>query len=258
MNLLVVSIITIFLHMNIFFLISMKKKNNGLVDIAWGLGFVLVSLVTLMFSTQDINLRILIPNFLVLLWGLRLSYHLFKRNWNKEEDFRYAKWRKEWKDTFVIRSYFQVFMLQGLLMFLISYPIVLNNMSGFTELVLIDYIGISVWVIGFLFQTIGDAQLKEFISNPNNKGKIMNEGLWKYTRHPNYFGEATMWWGIFLIGLNPESASGLIGIFSPLIITYMLLYVSGVPMLEKKYEDNQEFQEYAKVTSKFIPWFQKR
>lgn len=258
MELFLVAILVIFIHMNLFFWLSMYKKNNGLVDIAWGLGFVLVSISTLFFSEQDITARLLLPNVLVAIWGLRLSYHLFKRNWNKEEDFRYANWREEWGKNFVIRSYFQVFMLQGLLMFLIVYPIILNNGSNLVDLRLVDFIGLLIWIVGFLFQSIGDYQLKSFVSNPKNKGKIIKDGLWKYTRHPNYFGEATMWWGIFVIGLNEASNAGLIGIFSPLIITYMLLYVSGVPMLEKKYENNREFQEYAKATNKFIPWFPKR
>ena len=258
MNLFIVGIVYIFLHMNLFFLLSMYKKNNGLVDIGWGLGFVGVCISTLVFSNQEITLRLLIPNLLVLIWGLRLSYHLFKRNWNMQEDYRYANWRKEWGKTFVLRSYLQVFMLQGLLMFLIVYPIILNNSSSFNNFQLIDFIGLAIWIIGFLFQFVGDYQLREFIKKPKNNGKIMKSGLWKYTRHPNYFGEATMWWGIFVINLNTSSNVGWVGIFSPIAITCLLLFVSGVPLLEAKYKDNLEFIEYAKVTSKFIPWFVKR
>ncbi len=134
----------------------------------------------------------------------------------------------------------------------------MNNSSDIASLRVVDFIGLFIWIIGFLFQSIGDYQLKQFVSNRENKGRIIKSGLWKYTRHPNYFGEATMWWGIFVIGLNPSSNAGLYGIFSPLIITYMLLFVSGVPMLEKKYKDNEEFQKYAKVTNKFVPWFPKK
>ncbi|MCJ7679308.1 MAG: DUF1295 domain-containing protein, partial [Candidatus Aminicenantes bacterium] len=167
-------------------------------------------------------------------------------------DFRYAKWRKEWGRWFVLRSYFQVFILQGVLMGIIALPILLVNASMKPGLTWLDGLGVAVWVIGFCFETMGDLQLARFKKNPSNKGKIMTSGLWRYTRHPNYFGESAMWWGIFLITLSVPG--GWVGVVSPVLITFILLFVSGVRMLEKKYGDNPEFQAYAERTSVFIPF----
>ena len=246
----------IFIYMSIFFVIALFKRNNSIADIAWGMGFVLITVFS--FSRAlDVFERTLLINILVLIWGLRLAYYILKRNYKKKEDFRYANWRKEWKQHFLIRSYLQVFMLQGLIMYIIALPIMANNFNEVQNLSIFDIIGLTIWMIGFLFESIGDFQLKQFISKEENKGKIMQSGLWKYTRHPNYFGESAMWIGIALISFRSFS-NPLFAIISPLLITYLLLFVSGVPLLEEKYKDNLEFQEYAKRTSKFIPWFVKK
>lgn len=255
MKYLIVALVII-IYMSLFYLLSVKKKNYGLVDIGWGFGFIVISLTSLSFNFNSLHLKLLIPNILVLLWGLRLSYHLFKRNFNKEEDYRYKEMRNRWGDKANLNAFFKVFMLQGLLMYIVSLPIIINNLYQTELFDQYIYIGIIVWVIGYIFEVIGDYQLKRFISLPKNKGKIMKSGLWKYTRHPNYFGEAVMWWGLFLIVINLKY--GLYTIISPILITYLLVYVSGIPLLEKKYNNNPEFQEYAKRTSKFIPWFNKK
>lgn len=245
-------LLVLFLYFNIWFYIGQIKKNNGLVDIAWGLGFVVVAVFTFFLSEKASNNYII--TLLVSLWGLRLGYYLFKRNWNKSEDYRYVNMRNSWGDKPLINAYFKVYMLQMLFMIIISLPIIyINSLSD--NLNLITYLGIIIWCFGYYFEVVGDAQLKKFVSNKNNKGKIMKTGLWKYTRHPNYFGEAAMWWGIYIIAL---SFNGYLTIISPVFITYLLVFVSGVPLLEKKYKDNKEFIEYAKVTSVFIPWFPKK
>lgn len=258
MNQFISTAILIFIYMNLFYLVAVIKKNNSIVDIGWGLGFVVIACFTLITCETNVTFRMLIPNLLVMIWGLRLFYYILIRNHGKKEDFRYAKWREEWGKNIYIRSYLQVFMLQGFIMYIIAYPIIANNISYIPSFELVDYLGILVWIIGFAFEVIGDYQLKVFIKNPNNKVRIMQSGLWKYTRHPNYFGEATMWWGLFLMGFNTASKAGVLGIISPLTITLMLVFVSGVPLLERKYKDNVEFQAYAKKTSKFIPWFVKK
>ena len=250
------SIMIIFIYMNILFVIASIKKNNSIVDIGWGLGFVIVTISMMLLNNMNSINYIL--NALVILWGLRLSYHIFKRNIGKEEDFRYANWRREWGKYVVIRSYIQIFILQGIFMFIISMPIILNNTSLVDSLTMFDIIGLTIWSIGFIFESVGDYQLKQFISNPSNKGKIMQTGLWKYTRHPNYFGEATIWWGIFILSLHGVFGFNIIGILSPIFITYLLVYVSGIPLLERKYANNKEFQAYALKTSKFIPWIVKK
>ncbi len=247
--------IAVFIYFFIFFLVAQFIRNNSIVDMGWGAGFILVALVCL-FSQGAYVERNLLMTLLVLIWGGRLSYHIVRRNWGKPEDFRYAKWREEWGRWLVPRAFLQVFMLQGVLMLIIAYPIILVNASPRPGLTVLDFLGLAVWIIGFYFEAVGDKQLAQFKQDPANKGHVIKTGLWKYTRHPNYFGEATMWWGIFLLGLSvPLGWSGLI---SPLTITGMLLFVSGVPMLEKKYKDNPEFQAYARVTNKFFPWFPKK
>jgi len=255
MNLYFQSAVVVFFYMTLFFIIAQIKKNNSIVDMGWGLGFVVIAFYTLFINGNYSFLSILVTT-LVSVWGMRLVYHILKRNLGKPEDFRYAAWRKAWGKWLVPRAFFQVFMLQGVIMLVIAYPIIMNNDRSIGSLGYREIIGLVMWIVGFIFEALGDKQLKEFIADKKNKGKIMKEGLWKYTRHPNYFGEATMWWGIFIISLS--SKSGIYGIISPITITLMLLYVSGVPMLEKHYKNNKEFQAYAKVTSKFIPWFSKK
>ncbi len=238
----------------VFFIIAQVVKNNAIVDFAWGLGFVLVAVYSLL--AGPLTSRGIIVTILVALWGLRLFYHIFRRNWGKPEDFRYAKWRREWGKWVVPRAFFQVFMLQAVIQLVIAWPIILVNTAENISLGIWAVLGIVVWVIGYFFEVVGDKQLADFKKNPANKGKIIRGGLWRYTRHPNYFGEAVMWWGIFLLALPVPL--GLTGIISPVVITLLLLFVSGVPMLEKKYADNPEFQEYARVTNKFFPWLPRK
>jgi len=164
---------------------------------------------------------------------------------------RYAILRKDWGKWFVLRSYLQIFLLQGMLLFVIAFPVLIINKGIGIEFNLLDFVGILVWILGFFFESVGDKQLSEFIKNPANKGKLMQQGLWQYTRHPNYFGEVTQWWGIWLIALN--APNGWFGIIGPIMITFLILFVSGVPLLEKKYAGRADFEEYKKRTSIFIP-----
>ncbi len=251
-ELLLQSTIIVFIYFFLFFLVAQIIRNNSIVDMGWGAGFVLVALATLFIQGAYMERNLLLA-LLITIWGGRLTYYIVRRNWGKPEDFRYAKWRREWGRWLVPRAFLQVFMLQGLLMLVIGYPIILVNANPQPGLNILDYLGLAVWIIGFYFESVSDKQMAEFKKDPANKGHIIKTGLWKYSRHPNYFGEATMWWGIFLLSLSVPL--GWSGIISPLTITLLLLYVSGVPMLEKKYKDNPEFQEYAKFTSKFFPWF---
>ncbi len=235
-------------YMSVWYFIALFFKRNDVADIAWGLGFVLLAWASYYFSYFSI--RAIIVNVLVTIWGGRLAWHIFNRNRKKPEDSRYQAWRESWK-LFYIRSFLQIFLLQGIILFVISYPVMFINLSMPKALQLTDYLGIAVWLIGFFFESVGDRQLKNFISKPENKGKIMDQGLWKYTRHPNYFGEVTMWWGIFLLALAlPFSKFTFVG---PLTITFMILFVSGVPLLEKKYKGRADFVAYKKRTSIFLP-----
>ena len=255
MNSFLLSAVVIFVYFLVFFAIGQVLKNNAVVDVAWGLGFVLVAWMNAIIFGISTTPAVIIL-ILISLWGLRLSYHILKRNYKKPEDFRYQEMRAKWKGNKAINALFKVYLFQGLMMYLISLPITLIYFSKNNGLLWVSLVAIGVWLIGFFFEAVGDYQLKQFIKNPNNKGKIMTSGLWAYTRHPNYFGEAVMWWGVGILALTQNL--GIIGLISPILITYLLVFVSGVPMLEKKYANNPEFQAYAKVTSKFIPLPRKR
>jgi steroid 5-alpha reductase family enzyme len=245
----------IFCFMCLLFMIAQVKQDNGIVDGGWGIGFVLVAALTLSqyghyYPKQKLTM------FLVALWGLRLASYIIIRNWDKPEDFRYAKWRQEWGDKFIVRSFLQVFMLQGVIMFITCLPVIVINSTGHTRSLASLYpVGAGVWLLGFCFESIADHQMFFFKENPNNSGKVMNKGLWKYSRHPNYFGEALQWWGIFIISI--PSGMWYVSALSPLTITFLLLKVSGVTMLEKKYEGNDKYEEYKSKTNAFIPWLPK-
>lgn len=251
-------IITLFIYFFIWFLISTYRNNYSLVDIAWGGGFVVVAWVGFLTTSQH-SLQRLILLVLVTLWGGRLFWHLTLRNWNAKEDYRYMAIRKRWGNKFVhLKAFFNVFFLQGFLLFFIALPIIhtFSVSQDRTSLTWWQFLGMFVWIIGFLFEVIGDWQLKQFKVNPDNKGKLLTTGLWSITRHPNYFGEATSWWGIFLLSISSWSSIWLI--ISPIIITLLLLFVSGVPLLEKKYKDRPDFQLYSQSTSKFFPFVGKK
>jgi len=237
--------------MSLWFVFSLVKKRNDVADVAWGLGFVLIAWSSF-FITGNFSIRSLLVNILVSIWGLRLAWHIYSRNKGKTEDYRYLAWRKEWGSWFYLRSYFQVYILQGVLLYLIILPVLLINNNVGVNLNFIDGLGVSVWLIGFFFESRGDAQLRNFIKNPINKGHLMQSGLWQYTRHPNYFGEVTQWWGLWLIATN--TPNGWLSIIGPITITILILKVSGIPLLEKKMAENPEFIEYKKRTSVFIPF----
>lgn len=247
--------LVILAYFTIIFVVAQVMKNNSIVDSFWGPGFLVVALFTF-FRSDYRGMRAIVVTLLVAIWAIRLFYHITLRNWNKPEDYRYINMRKRWGTKFpMLKAYVKVFLVQGFFLFIISLPIVVANTTSNQTLGIVGYLGIIIWLIGFYFESVGDRQLKDFLAKPENKGKLMTQGLWSYTRHPNYFGEATMWWGIFLISI--VSLSYLWLIISPIVITLLLLFVSGVPLLEKKYKDRPDFIEYSKRTNKFFPWIPK-
>jgi steroid 5-alpha reductase family enzyme len=247
--LLLSSAIVILIWMTTWFFLALLKKDNSIVDIAWGLGFVVVALWG---YAQTSNKTIVMHSMLgmIVLWGVRLALHIYARNKGKGEDFRYKKWREDWGSWFVVRSFFQVFMLQGLLMYGVAQPIIAVMYALPFAVQWWHLLGILIFGIGFLFEAVGDWQLVVFKRDARNKGKLMTTGLWAYTRHPNYFGEALLWWGVWLVSLSFDTWYG---ILSPLLIGFLLLKVSGIPMLEKKYEGRADFEAYKKRTSAFWP-----
>lgn len=248
--------ILVFAYMLFWFTLANVKKDNGIADIAWGLGFVLIAFFTLVKYSDFLPRQVLLTT-LVFIWGLRLATYIFFRGLNKPEDFRYANWRKKWGNFAIIRAFFQVFMLQGFFMLLISLPIIhVNTFNTYIEINNWDIVGCLVFLFGLVFESVADWQLLLFKRKKSSKGKIMTTGLWKYSRHPNYFGECVLWWGIFIIATQAHFVqSSLIG---PILINFLILFVSGIPMLERKYAKNNAFQAYAKKTSVFFPMLPKK
>ncbi len=255
MNYFIILASILFIYMNLWFVVSLVKKRNDVADEAWGLGFLVLAWSAL-FISGNIEIQNILINTLISIWGLRLFLHIHARHKGKEEDGRYQVWRKSWGNLFLIRSYFQIFILQGFFLFLVSIPVLIANQNPTQSISFVLLIGLCVWIVGFLFELISDRQLSLFIRNPENKGKLMTEGLWKYSRHPNYFGEITQWWGVWVIALT--ASNGIFGIIGPITISILILFVSGIPLLEKKYKDRLDFEEYKKRTSVFFPLPQKR
>jgi len=242
--------------MIILWLVSLALKNSSIVDIFWGAGFVLSAWLYFAFTPDGFLPRKLLLVILVTIWGLRLSTHIFLRNKGKPEDFRYQKWREENGSIWWWKSFFQVFLLQGLLLWIVSMPLLAAQFFGKVDhLTVLDFIGAAVWLIGFFFESVGDFQLTRFIKNPQNRGKVLSSGVWRYTRHPNYFGDAAQWWGFYLLALV---AGGWWAIVSPVIMTYLLTRVSGVSLLEKSLDAKPGYRQYVESTSAFIPWFPKK
>ena len=240
-------------YMSCMFIIGLIARDNSLVDIAYGPAFIVACWGAWFLSGSTPHFRPLLLLSLLLLWGLRLGLHIGLRHRGRGEDFRYRNFRKAWGDTIIWRSFLQIYMLQGAVVLVVATPILLSIKAPGGGLAWSDILGLLLFTIGFLFEAISDWQLRVFKQGGANKGKIITHGLWRYSRHPNYFGEATLWWGIFFLGL--ASPLGLYGVISPLTIAFLLLKVSGIPMLEAKYADNPEFAAYKAKTNSFFPWF---
>lgn len=238
-------------------LISIKLKNVSIVDLFWGIGFVVVNAFYVCMS-GDLTPRKILLLVLVTIWGSRLSLYLTWRNRGKGEDFRYQAFRQKYgPDRYWWISYFQTFLLQGILTMVISLPLLGVSMGApSASLHALDYLGIGVWLVGFTFEAGGDYQLARFKSNPQNKGKVMCYGFWKYTRHPNYFGDSAVWWAYGLFSIAAGSYWQAVG---AVIMTLLIIKVSGVALLEKTLNHTKpQYAEYIRKTSSFIPWFPKK
>ncbi len=237
--------------------ISLIYRNVTIVDSLWGLGFVLIAWLTF-FMAEGFGGRKVLITTLVSLWGLRLFLHLSWRNWGHGEDPRYGSWREESGDRFWLVSLFKVFILQAIFLWAIALALQWGQLSSQPErLTWLDYLGLGLWMVGFFFEAVGDWQLARFKANPNNQGLVMDQGLWAYTRHPNYFGETLIWWGIFLTTLATPGSWWTI--ISPIIITVVLLKMTGVTLMEKTIVHTRPgYSEYIAKTNAFLPWFPKK
>lgn len=238
-------------------LVSLALRDAGIADIFWGLGFAVIAWATFVQAEGFYGRKLLIA-VLVSLWGLRLAAHIAARNRGKGEDRRYAAWRARYGSNFWWVSLYRVFLVQGVLLWIISLVVQAGESSSeparFTWL---DGVGALLWMVGFLFEVVADWQLNRFKSEPKNEGKVMDRGLWAYSRHPNYFGESLIWWGFFVMALS--NTNNLWTVISPITITLLLLKVSGVTLLENTIVERRPgYREYKKRTSTFVPWFPKK
>ena len=262
-GLLAFSAFCLWLYMSALYLVALYRKDNSIADIGYGLGFIVALLPAYFYrismfvvSQEEVTFIALLPFILVSIWALRLSLRIYQKNKGKAEDFRYAAWRTSWK-WFRLRSYLQIFILQGVIIYLVALPaLVLSYESVYWMPLLV--IGLLVWLKGFGFEALGDWQLDRFLTEPESRGKLMTRGLWKYTRHPNYFGESLMWWGIWILSLSAHPALWQYSIWSPILITFLLLKVSGIPLLEARMSKLPDWPEYARKTNPFVPWFPKK
>lgn len=250
MDVYIYAALLVFVYFNLFYLLSILVHDYSIVDVGWGLGFVVVSIFTLVLSVQ-VSLPQIVVSVLIIIWGARLSAYIFIRNHNKPEDFRYREMRENWGKTAWIQSYLKVFMLQGAIMWLMSLPLLYLSTSEANSIGFFSAIFALIAVAGIGYEAIADYQLYQFKSNPDNKGLIFTLGVWKYSRHPNYFGEIIFWWGLCLFVL--AQTHSLISLVSAAIITLLLFYVSGVPLLENKRKDDDVYMEYVKRTNCIFP-----
>jgi steroid 5-alpha reductase family enzyme len=251
------ALLVIMTIMTALWIISVIIKNVSIVDLFWGFGFV-ISAIFYFLRTDGFVQRKAIILALAAIWGLRLTIYLVWRNSGKGEDFRYREFRRKYGESrYWWISYFQTFLLQGILMWLISAPLLGAQYYGQNDsLNLFDFAGIVFWLIGFSFEAGGDYQLAAFKADPANKGKVLDKGFWRYTRHPNYFGDSSVWWGYGLICLATGSYLPILG---SVLMTAMIIKVSGVALLEKSLKEQKpEYREYIEKTSSFLPWFPKK
>lgn len=232
-------------------LVSVRIRNASIVDITWGLGFVLVAwVVRWQGHTNTARQWLLVA--MVTVWGLRLAGYLFWRNHGQPEDYRYRAMRKRYGDRFPVVSLITVFVLQGVLMWIVSLPVQLGQVRDRPGVGAVAVVGAVLWLVGMVFEGVGDLQLARFKSDPTNDSKVMDHGLWRYTRHPNYFGDACVWWGTALVAA--ESRTGAWGLIGALVMTVLLLRVSGVALLEKSLRKRKpDYQAYVERTSAFFP-----
>lgn len=251
------ALLVIFILVTSLWLLSIVLKDVSIVDLFWGLGFVIVNGIYL-YRTELIDARQIIFMVLIGLWGIRLFVYLSWRNIGKGEDFRYQKFRRNYgPKRYWWFSYFQTFLLQGALIMLISLPLLgVNGSPNTNALNGLDFLAILVFIIGFIFEAGGDYQLAKFRKDPKNKGKVLNTGLWKYTRHPNYFGDAAVWWSFGLFSIAAGTYWTAIG---SVFMTLLIIKVSGVALLERSLNESKpKYREYIRKTNAFLPWFPKK
>ncbi|CAM3655547.1 DUF1295 domain-containing protein [Smaragdicoccus niigatensis] len=249
-NLLVVSVV-----LALTFMVGERLARHNVVDVAWGLAFAAIAINSAVLGAGDPARKWLIA-VLVTAWGLRLAVHLAVRSQGHGEDPRYEAFLAKSRLPRRVGIITRVYVLQGVLIWVISVPVQLSaTLSG--EMPAWAMIGVALWLVGLVFEAVGDAQLRTFKLEPDNQGRVIDSGLWRYTRHPNYFGDACLWWGLYLVALTAGPIV-LVTIFAPIVMTTLLVRVSGKALLERHLEGRPGYAEYVRRTSGFIPWWPRR
>jgi len=247
--LLLLGLAAIVILFTVLWAVSLRLENSSIADVAWGPGILVVGL-TYYFTSDGVTLRAHLTLALLAMWAIRLATHLGIRTRLQGEDFRYVKWRDEYSHWWFV-SYFKVFLLQSVIGWIVSWPIYFAIVSlAPASLTMVDYLGALLVVSGLVVESVADEQLRRFRADRVNRGKVLDTGLWRYTRHPNYFGEALLWWGFGLIGVATGGVPGLIG---PAILTFLLIYVSGVALLESTLIEKAGYIQYVGRTPAFLP-----
>lgn len=248
------SLLAAIIFMSCIFVVGRRMQRYDIVDVAWGLVFIVIAATSLLFN----GARDLVQFFvlgLVIIWGLRLSYHIYRRlRATTSEDKRYVELRKKWhasnEDTAI---YLRIYVIQAVLACLVCLPIIILNTSDALIYQPFVIAGAAIWLIGFCIETVADRQLRHFIRSPKDHGQLMTRGLWRYSRHPNYFGELTLWWGVGIIALS--APFGWLGLIGPVVISYLIIFVSGIPPTEKSFAGRVGWDKYKRETSALVPWF---
>lgn len=252
-SLMITSLLAVAGLMTLVWLLSLAKKDVSIIDAFWGPAFVLIAALGY-FRGPGFEGRRELLLILVGLWGLRLGAYLLWRNLREgQEDYRYRKMRERWGSSFAFGSLLRVFLFQAVLAWFISIPLQVAAVAGTpARLVWLDWVGVGLWAVGFFFEAVGDYQLARFKADPGNQGEVLDSGLWRYTRHPNYFGDFLVWWGLFAISV--ATPWGWATVASPLFMSYLLMKFSGVPLLEKKLRKTRpKYRDYVARTSAFFP-----
>lgn len=243
------SAIVITLLMTAVWLVSLRLRDASIIDLVWGLGFALVVWSATISSESQ---QWLLP-VLTTIWGLRLSLYLAWRNHGQPEDPRYQAMRRHHGHAFPVVSLLTVFGLQGLVMWVVSLPLQAGSLPGDTDWSALKVVGMLLWAVGLFFEATGDWQLARFRSDPHNAGRVLDSGLWRYTRHPNYFGDFLVWWGLYLVSVSISQAWWTA--IGPLVMSVFLMRVSGVTLLEKSLRRSRpQYVEYIERTNAFFPW----
>ena len=245
---------TILTAATLLWMLSLTLRDASIADVCWGLGFVLLAWLYCVLSPA-LTPRSWLVAALITLWGGRLALHIFRRNHGKGEDPRYQAMRASHGPAFWWRSLFTVFWLQGVILWFVALPLlVAARASQPAALTVVDALGVLLFAVGFAFEVVGDYQLARFKAEASNRGTVLDRGLWRYTRHPNYFGDATMWWGLYVIAAS--TPGGWLTVLSPSLMTLLLLRVSGVTLLEEGLKASKPgYREYIARTPAFFPWF---